>query len=411
MKTLIMIGWRNLWRQKRRSMIVILSVGLGIFAMILSTGLLNGMINQAVENTISTSIGHIAIHKNGFQDTMKLEYNFLSSKEIENKIMDEKFVKSYAPRLKVQAMVRSSEASRGVLVYGIDPEKEKSISKICDYIVKENGSEFLDSASGDSILISKSMAKKLDLLIGDKLVLMIQDKNNEIIGIGMTVKGLFQTPVDSFDKFVVFTGIKKMQEVTGLDKNITEINLLLKDKKYVDIVKNKLVPKINNPDLEILTWKEMVPNLVSAVKFMDALMYIFFSIIFVTVIFSIANTLIMSIMERFHEIGVMKSLGTKPSWIFFIVIFEAVNLGIVGLLVGVFTGTISTVILSKVGLDFSFFIESMRMWGTGSIIYPAIKPMDVIAATLIVMATTIVAALYPAIKAARIKPLEALNYI
>lgn len=411
MKTLIMIGWRNLWRQKRRSMIVILSVGLGIFAMILSTGLLNGMMNQAVENTISTSIGHIAIHKKGFQDTMKLEYNFLSTNEIENTIMNENFVKSYAPRLKVQAMVRSSEASRGVLVYGIDPEKEKSISKIRDYLVKENGSEFLNSVSGDSILISKSMAKKLDLLVGDKLVLMIQDKNNEITGIGMTVKGLFQTPVDSFDKFVVFTGIKRMQEVTGLNENYTELSILLKDKKYVDTVKSKLISKINNPDLEILTWKDMVPNIVSAVKLMDAMMYIFFSIIFVTVIFSIANTLVMAIMERFHEIGVMKSIGTKPSWIFFIIIFEAVNLGIVGLLAGVSTGTISTVILSKVGIDFSFFIESMRMWGTGSIIYPAIKPMDVIAATLIVMVTTILAALYPAIKAARIKPLEALNYI
>jgi putative ABC transport system permease protein len=411
MKTLIMIGWRNLWRQKRRSLIVILSVGLGIFAMILSTGLLNGMMNQAVDNTISTSIGHIAIHKKGFQDTMKLEYNFLSSNEIESIIMNENFVKSYAPRLKVQAMVRSSEASRGVLVYGIDPEKEKSISKISDYIIKENGSEFLNSVSGDSILISKSMAKKLDLLVGDKLVLMIQDKNNDITGIGMTIKGLFQTPVDSFDKFVVFTGIKKMQEVTGLNENYTELSILLKDKKYVDTVKSKLISKINNPDLEILTWKDMVPNLVSAVKLMDAMMYIFFSIIFVTVIFSIANTLVMAIMERFHEIGVMKSIGTKPSWIFFIIIFEAVNLGIVGLLAGVTTGTISTVILSKVGIDFSFFIESMRMWGTGSIIYPAIKPMDVFAATLIVMVTTILAALYPAIKAARIKPLEALNYI
>ncbi|MBN2402675.1 MAG: ABC transporter permease [Spirochaetes bacterium] len=411
MKTLILISWRNLWRQKRRSLIVILSVGLGIFAMILSIGLLNGMINQAVENTISTSIGHIAIHQKGFQDTMKLEYNFLPARGIEKIIMEENYVSSYAPRLKVQAMVRSAEASRGVLVYGIDPEKEKTISKISDYTIKEDGGAFLDSPSEGSILISKSMAKKLDLLIGDKLVLMIQDKNNEIVGIGMTVKGFFQTPVDSFDKFVVFAGMRKMQEITGLDKNITEINILLKDKKDVDAVKKLLISKIGNPDLEILTWKDMVPNLVSAVKFMDAMMYIFFSIIFITVIFSIANTLVMAIMERFHEIGVMKSIGTRPSWIFFIVIFEAVNLGLIGLAAGVSMGTICTMVLSNVGLDFSFFIESMRMWGTGSIIYPSIKTMDIVMATVIVMSTTIVAALYPAVKAARIKPLEALNYV
>jgi ABC-type lipoprotein release transport system permease subunit len=411
MKTLILIGWRNLWRHKRRSMIVIFSVSLGIFAMILSMGLFNGMINQAVENTISTSLGHIAIHRKGFQDTMKLEYNFLPGKNIEREIKNNTFVESYAPRLKVQAMVRSSEASRGVLVYGIDPEQEKTISKIYEYTIKENGSTFLDSVSDDSILISKSMAKKLDLVVGDKLVLMIQDKSNEIIGVGMTVKGLYQTPIDGFDKFVVFTGIRKMQEITGLGNNITEINILLKDKKNVADVKKTLNAKIGDPKLEILSWIDMAPNLESAVKLFDAMMYIFFAIIFVTVIFSITNTLVMAIMERFHEIGVMKSIGTKPSWIFSIVMFEAFSLGIIGLAVGVSAGVLCTVILSKTGIDFSFYMESMRMWGTGSIIYPAIKVMNIIAATLIVMATTIIAAMYPAIKAARIKPLEALNYI
>jgi ABC-type lipoprotein release transport system permease subunit len=155
----------------------------------------------------------------------------------------------------------------------------------------------------------------------------------------------------------------------------------------------------------------MAPYLVSAVKLFDIIMYVFFMIVFITVIFSVANTLIMAIMERFHEIGVMKSIGTRPSWIFNMVLFEAINLGIVGLVAGIVVGVAITGLLAISGIDLSFYAESMRVFGTGSVIYPAIKTLDIVVATLIVLITTIIAALYPALKAARIKPLDALHFI
>jgi ABC-type lipoprotein release transport system permease subunit len=308
-------------------------------------------------------------------------------------------------------MVRSSEASRGVLIVGIEPEKEKRISRIEYYTKKEEGSRFLSSPDDDSILISQSMAEKLDLLVGDRLVVMIQDRDNRITGVGLKVEGLFETPVSSFDKNVVFMGIDKLQEVTGIGENISELTVILDNKKRVDRIKQEFISSINNKNLEILSWKDMAPNLVSAIKLFDNMMYIFFSIIFITVIFSVANTLIMAIMERFHEIGVMKSIGTRPRLIFFMVLFEAVNLGIVGLLGGMVAAIVVVLILSVTGIDLSFYMESMRTWGTGSIIYPVMKTLDVVVATFIVFFTVIVASLYPGIKAARIKPLEALHYV
>ena len=172
-----------------------------------------------------------------------------------------------------------------------------------------------------------------------------------------------------------------------------------------------LIEKLDGKTLEVLSWKDMAPGLVSAVKLFDSMMYIFFAIIFITVVFSVANTLIMAIMERFHEIGVMKSIGTRPSWIFSMVMIEAVSLSFVGLAAGVALGSAVTLILSITGIDFSFYMESMRTWGTGSVIYPTIKAMDVIMAMVIVLVTSIIAALYPALKAARIKPLDALHFI
>jgi putative ABC transport system permease protein len=411
MKVLALIAWRNLWRNKRRSLVVITSIALGILSMVLSAALMNGMNNQMVENTISTSLGHVAVHRKGFFEFMKLRYSFTPEREIVEAIERTPHVASYAPRIKVQGMIQSSETSRGVMMVGIDPAREKKVSRVFDYMLGEGGGAFLDSPDDGSVLISKSLAERLDLLVGDRLVLMIQDRNQEIVGVGMTVKGLYRTPMESFDLFVAFTGIKKLQEISGLRDEISEINILLDSKAAVDGVKGDLVEKTKNRGLEVLSWKDMAPNLVSAIRLFDTMMYIFFSIVFITVVFSVANTLIMAIMERFHEIGVMKSIGTRPYWIFTMVMFEAVNLGLVGLLIGTGAGVIVTWILSITGIDFSFYMESMRSWGTGSVIYPAVKFMDIVAASVIVLGTTVIAALYPAVKAARIRPLEALHYI
>jgi len=411
MKTIMLLGWRNIWRHKRRSLVVISSIAIGIFAIVASKGFMNGMNEQMIDNTINSSLGHVAIHAKGFQNNMKLELNFAPSDRIEASVRGSKNFVSMTRRVKIQGMVRSSESSQGVLVVGIDPVTEKKVSRIYEYTSKEGGGSFLEDPADDSILLSKLLAKKLDLQIGDKMVLMIQDKNNEIVGVGLKVRGFFASPIDSFDKFVVFMGIKRLQEITGLGDNISEINIITNDKNTVYSYKKHLIGKINDSNLEILTWMDMVPNLVSAIKLYDSMMFIFFMITFIVVIFSIANTMIMAIMERFHEIGVMKSIGTKPSMIFMMIVFEALNLGLVGLGAGVMLGILFIAITSFTGIDFSIYMESLKTWGTGSIIYPRLAFIDIAASIFIVFLTTVVAAIYPAVKAARIKPLEALNFI
>ncbi|MCP4112507.1 MAG: ABC transporter permease [Desulfobacteraceae bacterium] len=408
MKIFFMIGWRNLWRNKRRSLVVISSIAVGIFVMLLSMGILNGMNNQMVENTIRTSLGHISVHQKGFQDDMKLQNSFIPSPELQSSLTD---IPAYAPRIKIEGMIRSSEASRGVLIMGIDPKREESVTEIYNYMLNTEGSSYLSDPGAKEILISKVLADKLDLVLGDKLVLMFQDVNKEIISIALKVKGLFQSPIDSFDKFVVFVGIDTLREFTGLGEKISEITIRAENRNRVDAIADFIKQSLEGSDVEVLTWKEMAPNLLRAIALFDSMMYVFFGIIFITVVFSIANTLIMAIMERFREIGVMKSIGTRPLWIGSMVLFEAINLGAVGLIAGTVMGGSVTLLLSITGIDFSFFMDSVRSLGMGHIIYPALKSMDIIVCTFIVFTTTIIAAVYPAVKAAMIKPLDALHYI
>lgn len=155
----------------------------------------------------------------------------------------------------------------------------------------------------------------------------------------------------------------------------------------------------------------MAPSIVSAIRLWDAMMYIFFCIIFTTVIFSVANTMIMAVMERFHEIGVMKCIGTRPGNVFLMVLSEAVNLGLAGMAAGLCAGLAFNISFAVIGINLSLFSESMRIWGTGSVIYPLMMMKDVIASVTIVLTTAVTASIYPAYKAAKTKPLEALNYL
>ncbi len=411
MKTFIILGWRNLWRQKRRSLVVIFSITLAVLMIIFALSIMNGIIAQMLDNSISTKLGHIAITGKGFIYNMRIENNYYPDDKITTALRNEKDIIAFAPRIKVFGMIRSGESSRGIMIMGISPKHENGVSKITEYTLHDEEGGFLDDPDTNDILISRSLADKLDVLVGDKVVLMLNNKDNEMEGIGLTVKGLFRTPVEEYDNSVVYMGITRLQTITNLGGNISEITIVTKNKEIADAVKVRLARSINYPALDILSWNDMAPNLVNAIKLMDQMLLIYYAIFFITVVFSIANTLVMSIMERFHEIGVMKSIGTRPSQVFFIVMFEALNLGAVGLAAGLATGMLMVLVFSFTGIDFSVFVDAMRQWGAGSIIYPFMTAKDLIITAVVVELTTIIAAIYPAVKAARIKPLDALHYL
>ena len=295
---------------------------------------------------------------------------------------------------------------------GVYPDREKKISKINEYTLKEEGSRSSTIPPRNDILISKSLAEKLDVSVGDKIVLMVQDKNNEMSGVGLTVRGFFQTPVRDYDNGVVYMGIKRLQEITGLKDNVSEIMVITTNKDIVDSVKPRLVKSINDKGLEILTWKEMAPFLLSAIGLHGQADADLLRDHFITMIFSIANTLIMSIMERFHELGVMKSIGTRPSQIFFIIMFEAMNLGAVGLAAGVAISIAAVNILAINGHRlFTFHGGDAPVGDRQHHLSRCIYRQRYIISIVVVELTTLLAAIYPAVKAARIKPLEALHYI
>lgn len=407
-KIVVVIGWRNVFRNKRRSAIVASSIVVGLVVMMFSMAIMNGFNRQMLENTINTSLGHVAVHKKGFFNDMSLVRSFVPSQNFD-KIKSIPGVKCSARRVKFEAMVQSSRSSQGVMVMGIDPEKEKCVSNIFEYVGKDQN-KFISDSLHNEILISRSLAQKLGINVGDKCVLMLQDMHSVLGAYAFIVKGLYQSPIESFDKYVVYISIRNAQKITGLGNAISEIIVRCEDKNYADSVA-LAITSLNVHGLEILTWKQMAPNIVQAIKLFDTMMYVFLAIIFISIIFTIANTMIMAIMERYREIGIMKSIGTSPAWIAGIVIFEACSLGILGVACGLLLTAVLVGITSATGINLAFYSESMRVWGTGTTIYPYLTMTNVLVATIIVMCNTVIASLYPAYRAAKIHPIDALHFI
>jgi ABC-type lipoprotein release transport system permease subunit len=406
-KIILLIGWRNVFRNKRRSLIVASSIVVGIVVMMFSMAIMNGFNRQMLENTINTSLGHVAIHKKGFFADMNVALSFVPVDSLT--IQSIRGVACTASRVKFEAMIQSSRSSQGVLVMGIEPEKEKCVSNIYDYVGKDKR-VYITNSLGNDILISRSLASKLGIGIGDKCVIMLQDSRGVLAAHAFIVKGLYQSPIESFDKYVVYMGIHKAQEITGLRNAISEIIVRCTDKEFASSVA-AAIASLNVGNLEVLTWKQMAPNIVQAIKLFDTMMYVFLAIIFISIIFTIANTMIMAIMERYREIGIMKSIGTQPSWIAGIVMAEACGLGVLGVFAGIVITYLLVAITGTTGINFAFYSESMRVWGTGTTIYPFITATNGIMATVIVLLNTIIASLYPAYKAAKIKPIDALHFI
>lgn len=407
-KIIMLIGWRNIFRNKRRSLIVASSIVVGLVVMMFSMAIMNGFNRQMLENTINTSLGHVAIHAKGYFNDMNVALSFVPVHSL-TAIQRIHNVACTANRVKFEAMIQSSRSSQGVMVMGIEPENEKCVSNIYDYVGKDKRLYITNSYNND-ILISRSLASKLGIGIGDKCVVMLQDSGGVLAAHAFIVKGLYQSPIESFDKYVVYVGIRKAQEITGLGNAISEVIVRCTDKESADSVA-AAIASLNVGSLEVLTWQQMAPNIVQAIKLFDTMMYVFLAIIFISIIFTIANTMIMAIMERYREIGIMKSIGTQPSWIAGIVMAEACGLGLLGVFAGIVITYLLVGITGTTGINLAFYSESMRVWGTGTTIYPVLTATNSIMATVIVLLNTIIASLYPAYKAAKIKPIDALHFI
>jgi len=402
------MAWRNVWRNRRRSWIIICAVVIGLVGMLFSLAFMEGMMRQTLINALGTHIAHLEIHKKGFENNKIISLNIKNPQEVIQAVAEEPGVVAYSPRVVSSGLISSSESSSGITIIGIDPQKEPRVTTIKELVIQ---GDYLDHEGAYQVLIGQGLAAKLKVGLGEKIVLMAQDLTGDIGSGAYRVKGIFKTASPDFDKYMVYLNLKDSQKLLSLGNRISEVAILSDTPRNPQALQRALLTKLDSQEYEVLTWKEIIPIMVSQIEFFDEMIYIFFLVICIAMGFGIVNTLLMAIMERIREFGIMMSLGVRPQKIFRLVVTESFLLCLSGLVLGNLLSYFLVFYVGKKGLNLSIFSKSLETFGVGHFIYPHLTTSMVLIGAITVLAMGVLASLYPGYKASRLRPVEALRYV
>lgn len=403
---LLTIAWRNIWRNRRRSMIVLISIVVGITAVMFNDGLSIGMISQMLENSIGSHVSHIQIHAKGFNDNRVIQNAIPRPSDVERALESTPEVRHWSPRVLSFGLLSSALNSSGGVIVGVDPEREKEVTTIKQSMIE---GEYLSGAAHE-VVIGRRLADKLKVGVGDKVVGMASALSGDVGSDLFRVVGVFETVSSEFDKAYMFTSIGNARSMLELEDRVLEYAVIVQDIDRVQTVAAELRQKLGD-DYEVLTYIDLLPILVSQVDMYQSMMYVVYLIIALAMIFGIVNTMLMSVFERIQEFGVLMAIGMRVRRIFVMVVFEAGLLGIIGTAAGLALGTGLLLLFSRIGIDFSLFSEGLTSFGVGAVIYPRLTVETVMNVLAIIPLTTVLGAVYPALRAMRLQPVTAIRYV
>ncbi len=468
------IAWKNVWRNKKRSLVVIVAVTLGIISGVLLVGIMEGWIKQRLHDAVYNEVSHIQIHNNEFIKNEEIDLTVGNIDEITRSIDSLSEISGWVKRTKIIALANTPWANTGVIVYGIDTEKERLVTEIYKEIVPDGG-EYLDNQNTGDILISdktaellklkqyivtdsiieglrkekvpetvlikletlkdkrfrsprdfrealrKEFSKKeldrfgllitdeaLDYRIRNKVQITISDKEgNPIQGI-FRVCGIFKTTNTGFDQTSVFVNTGELAKLYGGDEILThEIAILLSNIEDADTVREKL-SRFSGDNL-VRTWKELAPDAAMMNDYMAMYYFIFIGIIMLALAFGIINTMLMAILERTKELGMLMAIGMNRRRIFNMIMLETIFLTVVGAAVGMISGWAIIEVLGKTGIHFTGWGEGFEAIGFAARVYPVVTLEFFVFTTIMVIATAIISSIWPARKALKLNPVEALR--
>jgi ABC-type lipoprotein release transport system permease subunit len=400
------LAWRYLWRNHRRTIVMLGAIAVGAWAMIFMTALTRGMVDQMVADGISVIPGHVQVHNPDYLDDPSISNRIaMTDEELTQRFGDAGF-KAWASRVRVPAVITSERESRGVTLLGIDPEAEREFSFV-DY--DDVDGRFLESPDDNGVVIGAKLANTLETEVGKRVVLMSQDPDNEIADRGFRVVGLFHANMETYEETYAFIGKRTAQKMLRIGDTTTEIVFLGDDYRNVEPIYEKVVAAVDDT-VKVSRWNEVDTYLGTMLGMMDGFMLIWVIVIFLALSFGLVNTLVMAVFERIREIGLMLALGMKPAMILGQIIIESMMLLAVGLFIGDVLA-FATVKPLEGGIDISVVAKGMEMFGASSVLYPKLYLDDVILANVVVLFLGFLASLSPAWRASRYEPVEAITKV
>jgi len=381
-----------------------LSIMLGLFAGLSVVALYKGMMRGKVRTVIDKEVGHLQIHHKKFKEDYLAGFLLPNDAGLEM-IREMPEVKAITQRTVTTGMLTTTTGSSGITIYGIDPEEEQRVSQLESKITE--GTYFSDDIK-NPILIGKKLAKKMKLKVKSKLVLTFTDSANTMVSAAFRVAAIYQSENTPLDERTVYVNRASLGKLLGIGPTAHEMVILLHQDE--DLESARLAIQQKFPTLQVETWEDLSPETELMVNTVNEYSYIILIIIMLALAFGIVNTMLMAILERTREVGMLVALGMNKVQLFFLILEETIFLTIAGCPFGLIGSWLVINYFNKNGMDLSFFGEEMMSsFGFTNIIYPEFPYEHVAGILMIVVATAILSSLFPALKALRLRPVEALR--
>ena len=404
---IISIAWRNLWRHKLRSSVVMTAVFIGLSAGVFSNAFMYGMIAQRLESTIMSQVSNFQIHSQLFVE--EDEYGFLINEpeELTQYLKNDLKIERFSPRLLASGMISSPSSASGVSIRAVDPEHETKVTNLHERIVK---GEYLPSGVRNPVYLGEKLADELSVSVRSRVVITFQDPEGNITGGAFRVAGIYRTENTGFDMMNIFVSKADFVKISSYSVNdMHEIAVRIEDDSKTADITALLNSRFENNGILARPWQKLQPELGMMSEMMNQIMYILIVIILFALGFTITNTMLMAVMERYHEFGVLLAVGMKKSRVFFMVMAEAVMLSLTGAVAGMTVSFWAIYYTGRKGIDISAVGDGLGSLGFSAVIYPSIDNSFYIGVTLLVILTALLSAVYPAVKALRLKPAEAIR--
>ena len=400
------IAWRNVWRSKLRSLVIVLATTIGLSATIYIIALINGMMQQKVDATIENELSDIQIHSKKFMQDESVQYWIPNADSIVHRLDNMPSVKEHSSRIKATGMASTAHSGNGVMIIGIRPEQEKKVTAIHECLTE--GTYFEKKSRIPSILISQKLSEHLKAGLGKKVVITTSALDGETAQALFKIEGIFKTSNSVFDEMNVFIVADQLQQMVQPGGNIvSEIAIRTADPDDAIAVASSLQEDF--PNLSVLSWKELSTSLVAIMAMMDQFGYIMIMIILLALTFGIINVMLMAIMERTRELGMLMAIGMNKKRLFLMIMMETIFMSVTGAIIGVALAAGTIALTSRSGIDFASWSEGFESMGYNPLVYPVVQSSFYIILGIMVIIAASLASVWPARKALKLQAAEAIR--
>ncbi len=330
MGTYLQLAWRNLWRNKKRTIIAASSVFFAVLLALVMRSMQKGSYDFMIDSSVRISTGYVQVHGKGYWDKRSLDKSMVLDKNITAKINRIPDVTLVVPRLETFTLVSHGNATKVSPIVGINPEKEKTILKLEEKLVA--GKYLSDSSKG--VLIGQGLAELLKVGVGDSLVLYGQGFHGITAAAQVPVQGIIKLPIPDLNNTMIYTSLSYAQWLYSAPDRITSLSIMIDKPNHLDEVKAAVQNLFDNK-YEVMTWKEMTPELVQSIEVDNAGGIIMLAILYIVIGFGIFGTIMMMTAERTKEFGILIAVGMKKSKLILVTTFETIFISLIGVIAGI----------------------------------------------------------------------------